>query len=161
MELLKFPDKNLFNVCKEVTVFGNELTVLLDGMWEVMIKGGGLGLASNQVGLEYRMFVMAGPGNEKIFFINPKIISRSKVPANMREGCLSAPGEFLLLSERSIWVQVEFQDHKGEQKSRVFKGLHSVCVQHEIDHLDGKSHLMSKSIPKAKRKELYKKWGIK
>lgn len=161
MELLKFPDKSLFNVCKEVTVFGDELTILLEGMWQVMVKGGGLGLASNQVGLDYRMFVMAGPDNEKIFLINPKIIKRSQVPANLREGCLSAPGEFLLLSERAAWVQVEFQDHKGEQKSRVFKELYSVCVQHEIDHLDGKSHLMSKSIPKAKRKELYKRWGIK
>jgi peptide deformylase len=161
MELLKFPDKSLFNACKEVTVFGEELKILLDGMWSVMLKGGGLGLASNQVGLDHRMFVMAGPDNEKIFLINPQIIQRSEQPANIREGCLSAPGEFLLLNERVFWVQVYFKDEKGAQHMRVFKGLHSVCVQHEIDHLDGKSHLMSKSIPKAQRKQLYKKWGLK
>lgn len=161
MEILKFPHKSLFNVCKEVTVFGQELTILLDGMWSVMISKGGLGLASNQVGLEYRMFVMAGYDNEKIFLINPKIVKKSNLPANMIEGCLSAPGEFILLSERVSWVQVEFHDQKGQLQTRVFKGLHSVCVQHEIDHLDGKSHLMSKSIPKTKRKELHKKWGIK
>jgi len=161
MELLKFPHPSLFKVCKEVNVFGPELSVLLESMWEVMVKGGGLGLASNQVGLEYRMFVMAHTDNEKIFLVNPKIIKKSIVAANMREGCLSAPGEFLVLGERVSWVQVEFQNEKGEHKTRVFKNLFSVCVQHEIDHLDGKSHLMSKSIPKAKRKELYKKWGIK
>lgn len=161
MELLKFPHPSLFKVCKEVTVFGSELSFLLESMWSVMVKGGGLGLASNQVGLEYRMFVMAGPDNEKIFLVNPKIVKKSQVPANMREGCLSAPGEFLVLGERASWVQVEFNDLKGWPQSRVFKGLHAVCVQHEIDHLDGKSHLMSKSIPKFKRKELYKKWGIK
>jgi peptide deformylase len=161
MELLKFPHPNLFVPCKEVTVFGEELKTLLDGMWSVMLKGGGLGLASNQVGLNHRMFVMGGLNNEKIFLVNPKIVNRSIQPANMNEGCLSAPGEFVLLTERVFWVQVEFQDHAGKQLSRVFKGLHSVCVQHEIDHLDGKSHLMSKSIPKVRRKQLYKKWGIK
>jgi peptide deformylase len=161
MELLKFPHPSLFNVCRDVTVFGDELKVLLEGMWTIMLKGGGLGLASNQVGLDYRMFVMADPDNKKLFLVNPKITNKSLAPANIREGCLSAPGEFLLLNERVFWVQVEFQDEKGEKKIRVFKGLHSVCVQHEIDHLDGKSHLMSKSIPKAKRKELYKKWGLK
>lgn len=161
MEILKFPDKNLFVVCREVTVFGEELKTLLDGMWSTMVKGGGLGLASNQVGLDHRMFVMAGPDNEKIFLVNPKIIKKSIAPANMREGCLSAPGEFLVLGERVFWVQVEFQDQHGKSRSRVFKGLHSVCVQHEIDHLEGKSHLMSKTIPKVRRKEIYKKWGLK
>jgi peptide deformylase len=161
MEILKFPHPSLFEVCKEVTVFGDELNTLLEGMYTTMSAGGGLGLAANQVGLHYRMFVMVGLQNEKLFIINPKILKISEQPANMREGCLSAPGEFLLLSERMFWVQVEFQNEKGEKKTRVFKGLHSVCVQHEIDHLDGKSHLMSKSIPKAQRKQLYNKWGLK
>jgi peptide deformylase len=161
MELLKFPHPALFKVCKEVTVFGDELKVLLQGMWEVMNKGNGIGLASNQVGLEYRMFVMMGPFREQLFLINPTIIRRSEAPANISEGCLSAPGEFILLAERMFWTQVQFQDEKGKSHTRVFQGLHSVCVQHEIDHLDGKSHLMSKSISKAHRKVLYKKWGLK
>lgn len=164
MKIINFPDPILFNKCKEVSVFGKELEVLLNTMWDTM-KGKGIGLAANQVGLNFRMFVMEGPlkdgAQEKLFFVNPVILSRSVVPANIKEGCLSAPGEFLMLSERSSWVQVEYQNEKGEKQIRVFKGLYSVCVQHEIDHLDGKSHLMSKTIPKAQRKELAKKWGIK
>jgi peptide deformylase len=161
MLILKYPDSSLFNVCKEVTVFGDELRILLENMWTAMITAGGLGLASNQVGLEYRMFVMSNVDHEKLFIVNPKIVKRSEVPAMMKEGCLSAPGEFLFLKERMSWVQIDFQDEKGNNHRRVFQGLHAVCVQHEMDHLDGKSHLMSPSIPKKQRKELYKKWGLK
>lgn len=161
MDILRYPDSKLFKVCEPVTVFGPELLILLEGMWEAMLKRGGLGLAANQVGLLCRMFVMAGVDSEKLFMVNPKIVKRSEIPANMKEGCLSAPGEFLLLKERASWVQVDFQDEKGKLTRRVFQGLHAVCVQHEIDHLDGKSHLMSKSIPKKQRKEILKRWGIK
>jgi peptide deformylase len=161
MVILKFPDQSLFKTCAEVTVFGEELKILLDGMWTAMLKHGGLGLAANQVGLHFRAFVMAGVDSEKLFIINPKIVKKSIVPANLKEGCLSAPGEFLVLQERSSWVQIDFQDEKGQMQRRVFKGLHAVCVQHEMDHLEGKSHLMSTSIPKKQRKELYKKWGLK
>lgn len=168
MKIIRFPDPILFKKCKEVTVFGKELEVLLETMYETMKASGGLGLAANQVSLSYRMFVMEfladvkpDTKKEKIFFVNPKIVARSVAPADQKEGCLSAPGEFLTLAERSSWVQVEFQNEKGEKKTRVFKGIYSVCVQHEIDHLDGKSHLLSKSIPTSQRKELAKKWGIK
>lgn len=161
MEILKYPDPSLFKKCDDVTVFGIELLTLLDGMWEAMLKRGGLGLAANQVGLHFRAFVMAGVDQERLFIINPKIVKRSDFSANMKEGCLSAPGEFLILKERSSWVQVDFQNEKGELQRRVFKDLHAVCVQHEMDHLDGKSHLMSSSIPKKRRKELQKRWGIK
>lgn len=161
MEILKYPDPSLFKKCDDVTVFGVELLTLLDGMWEAMLKRGGLGLAANQVGLHFRAFVMAGVDQERLFIINPKIVKRSDFSANMKEGCLSAPGEFLILKERSSWVQVDFQNEKGELQRRVFKDLHAVCIQHEMDHLDGKSHLMSSSIPKKRRKELQKRWGIK
>jgi peptide deformylase len=161
MEILKFPDPSLFRKCDEVTVFGPELKILLEGMWEAMLKRGGLGLAANQVGLHCRMFVMGGVDSEKLYIINPKVVKKSEICANLKEGCLSAPGEFLVLGERSSWIQIDFQDEKGQMNRRVFQGLHSVCVQHEMDHLDGKSHLQSKSIPKAQRKALAKKWGIK
>lgn len=161
MKILKFPDPSLFKTCKEVSVFGPELKILLDSMWDTMIEGNGLGLAANQVGLTFRMFTMLGPSGEKLYIINPKILKRSVVPANLKEGCLSAPGELLVLDERASWVKIKFQDETGKEHERVFKDIHSVCVQHEIDHLSGKSHLQSKSLHKAKRKELAKKWGIK
>lgn len=161
MDILKYPDPSLFKKCDEVTVFGPELKTLLDGMWGAMLKRGGLGLAANQVGLHFRAFVMAGLESEKLYIVNPRVVQKSEVSANMKEGCLSAPGEFLVLSERASWIQIDFQDEKGNMLRRVFQGLHAVCVQHEMDHLDGKSHLQSKSIPKAHRKLLAKKWGIK
>lgn len=161
MQILKFPDSELFNVCKEVTVFGSELKTLLNSMWSTMIEGKGIGLAANQVGLTFRMFTMLGPNDEKLFIINPTVLSKSIASANLKEGCLSAPGEFLILDERASWVKVKFKDETGIEHERVFKGIHSVCVQHEIDHLNGKSHLMSPSLSKAKRKELAKRWEIK
>lgn len=161
MDILKFPHPSLFKPCVPVTVFDAELKVLLEAMWETMIAERGVGLAANQVGLPWRMFTMKGPDEEKLFLVNPKIVASSMASANMREGCLSAPGEFVTLLERAAWVQVEYWDETGERRVRVFMGVHSVCAQHELDHLDGKSHLQSKSIPKSKRLEIAKRWGFK
>jgi peptide deformylase len=160
MNILKFPDPFLFEKTKEVTVFGPELKTLLDAMYKTMIDNKGIGLAANQVGLSFRMFVMTMK-DSSVFFVNPKITDRSIGPANIEEGCLSAPGEALKLDERASWVKVSYQDETGKKHEKVFKGIHSVCVQHEIDHLDGKSYLQSRSINRARRKELAKKWGIK
>jgi peptide deformylase len=160
MNILKYPDPNLFRICAEVTVFGPELIVLLESMWEAMREERAIGLASNQVGLTFRMFAMKY-NDEKLFVVNPKILRRSQAPANLKEGCLSAPGEFLIISDRAAWVEVRYQDEKGALHTRVFQGIHSVCAQHEVDHLDGKSHLQSKTIAKKARLELAKKWGFK
>lgn len=144
----------------EVTVFGEELQILLDAMYELMKSRNGLGLAANQVGLSLRMFVIEGP-NGRINVVNPTIVSKSIKPANQREGCLSAPGDFIVVPSRSEWVQMQYQDEKGEKKLVTLKGLHAVCAQHELEHLDGKSFLSNKSIPKYTRKALEKRWGIK
>lgn len=161
MEILKYPDPILFKACKEVTVFGPELKILLDAMHATMVVQKGMGLAANQVGLNHRMFVMQSLDEDKLFIVNPKIRSRSIAPASIREGCLSAPGEFLVLQERSSWVEIEFQNETGEHQRRIFNAIFAVCVQHEMDHLDGKSHLQSKTIPKKRRIELANKWGFK
>lgn len=160
MEILKFPHPSLLKPCNPVTVFDIELKVLLGAMWDTMQANNGLGLAANQVGLPWAMFVMSYK-NQAIYLVNPKILHKGAAGSNIREGCLSAPGEYVVISDRSQWVQVEYQNEKGEKTKTVFTDLHSVCVQHEIEHLDGKSHLQSKSIPKNKRVELAKKWGLK
>jgi peptide deformylase len=160
MKVLKFPHPALFKVCTPVTVFGTELKVLLDNMYRTMQSNNGIGLAANQVGLEQRMFVMEGPEG-RINLVNPIILKRSMVTSLFREGCLSAPGEMIITGSRRDWVEVTYRDANGNNKVGVFKGIHSVCIEHEIEHLDGKSFMDSKTIPKAKRKELAKKWGIK
>jgi peptide deformylase len=160
MEILKFPHPALFKPCKEVTVFGTELKVLLDSMYETMKHNNGIGLAANQVGLPWRMFVMEL--ESRVYYcINPKIIARGLETANQKEGCLSAPGEFIVVPDRNKWVKLEYQDEEGIKNWIVAYDISAVCIQHELEHLDGKSHLQSKSIPKQKRIELAKKWGFK
>src|ERR1700687_550861 len=131
MELLKFPNPHLFLVMPEVTVFGEELSVLLDGMWDLMKYKNGLGLAANQVGLSFRMIVMQVP-NGRLNMVNPIIASKSLKPANLKEGCLSAPGDFVMVPSRPEWVQVKFQDEKGISQLVTLKGLYAVCIEHEI-----------------------------
>lgn len=163
MDIVKFPDPVLFEACHKVVPeeFGDHLTGLLESMYELMKLNRGVGLSANQVGLSHRMFVMEGPNDQKLFLINPFITARSALNYRFKEGCLSAPGEFVFVEDRSSWVQVTYQDEKGNVECRVFRDIHSVCVQHEIDHLDGKSFLESKSIPRSIRKGLAKKWGFK
>lgn len=161
MEILKFPHPMLFMQCDDVLVFGPELKVILSSMWDTMLSSKGIGLAANQVGILFNMFVMQGSEGEQINLINPKIVKKSKLSANLKEGCLSAPGDLLLLAERSAWVEVSFQDEEGNDKTKVFKDIWAVCVQHEMDHLKGVSFLESKSLSRDLRKKLAKKWKIK
>lgn len=106
------------------------------------------------------MFVMDGP-NGRLNVVNPVIANQSVKPANLKEGCLSVPGEFVLVPSRVEWVQVQCKNEKGEEQLITLKGLRAVCAQHEIDHLNGKVFLSDKSISKPERKVLAKKWGIK
>lgn len=160
MEIIKFPDPRLLKKCKEVTLFTPELKVLLDSMYETMLSSRGIGLAANQVGLEYRMFVMITSQSEKLYLVNPKILEYSKNPCDLKEGCLSAPGQQVNLY-RPNWVKVSFKDETGKEQTRTFVDIDSVCVQHEIEHLDGKSFLLNKAIPKKLRIFLAEKWGLK
>jgi peptide deformylase len=159
MKIVSFPHKSLFTKTQPVTVFGPELKVLLDRMYEIMASNKGIGLAANQVELTFRMFVMQGPDGP-IYLVNPRIVWESKANASIREGCLSAPAEFVVLG-RSAIVKVEYQDETGEKKTKIFNDIYAVCVQHEIEHLDGKSFMHHKSLTKVQKKQLQAKWGIK
>ena len=162
MEILKFPHQMLFRKCDTVEHLSVEhLKSLLDRMWETMTANKGMGLAANQVGLNLRMFVMMGPNQEKIYLVNPVIQKQSVNSANLREGCLSAPGELIVVPSRVDWVQVKFEDEQGNLYFRIFEGIHAVCAQHEIDHLDGKAFMEDISVPKDTRRRLKKKWSIK
>lgn len=160
MEILKFPNPILFQRCEEVVDFNQELVLLLEEMYKTMKLANGIGLAANQVGLLHRMFVMEDENKKKVFLINPVIGRKSLAPALQSEGCLSAPGEFLELEERLAWVQVAYKDETGAEKKRIFSGIYSVCVQHEISHLNGESFLNSKSLSKKMRKQLAIKWNL-
>lgn len=161
MELLTFPHPSLFIKCRPVTVFEKELKIIADSMWETMLKAKGIGLSANQVGIHFRIFCMLDINKNRVDIINPRIIKSSTIPANLTEGCLSSPGEFLVVPGRPSWVQIEFNDLEGNLHKRTFEGIHAVCVFHEISHLNGESFMEHSSIPKTKRKELAKKWKLK
>lgn len=160
MKILKYPHPSLFQRTTQVTVFGDELRVLLDDMWDTLKGTRGIGLAANQVGLTLSMFVMEGPDG-RINMVNPEIMSRSKMCLNMREGCLSAPGDFVTVPTRAQWVNVMYRDENGNDCIKLLKDMYAICAQHEIDHLLGISFMEHKSIPKNVRNGLKKRWGIK
>lgn len=160
LKILTFPHKRLLTPCEEVTFFDDELLSVLDSMWETMKDAKGLGIAANQCGISLDMCIIDGP-NGRVNLINPYIAASSAAPANLKEACLSAPRESIVVPGRSQWVQVRYQNEKGEHKSIVFKDIYAVCASHEIDHLDGKSFFEHPSLPRTTRKKLSKKWGVK
>ena len=159
MKILKFPNPILFKVCDLVLDIGTELKVIMDNMYRTMRQANGIGLAANQVGIGYRFFVMEGPEG-RVNFVNPQVLRYSVVTSLLSEGCLSAPGESVITGSRHDWVEVLYLDEKGKEHTKVFHGIYAVCVEHEIDHLDGKSFMEPKTIPKAIRKRLAKTWGL-
>ena len=113
----------------------------------------GLGLSANQVGLKDRVCAI-NMGAEIWTLFNPEIIERSAVPSTYQEGCLSYPGLYLTV-ERSEWIKVKFQAVGGQWVEERVSGLTAVCIQHEIDHLDGIMYtdkVSSIKLDQAKRK---------
>lgn len=103
---------------------------------ETLAKSQGLGLSANQCGRTERMFAI-NMGEQIWTMINPEIIERSETTSDLSEGCLSYPGLYLKL-KRPDNIKVKFQAINGEWIEQEFDGLTAVCIQHEIDHLDGK-----------------------
>lgn len=160
MKIIKFPDPILFKKCARVESFDRALEATLQEMYQTMLESSGLGLSANQVSLDMRMFVLKdleGP----LFIVNPEITWKSLENLDLKEGCLSAPGEFLTLGRRSAFVTIKYQDEKGIEHKRTFTNIQALAVQHEIDHLDGISFLESPTLPREKRKELAKKWNLR
>jgi peptide deformylase len=106
------------------------------------------------------MFVMQG-AHGRINLVNPVVVNQSIQPANLKEGCLSAPGDFIIVPSRVDWVHVKYQNELGQDRFATFGGIHSVAFFHELDHLDGKSFMQNKSIPRPIRNFLKRKWGVK
>jgi peptide deformylase len=104
-------------------------------MAETLSKLEGLGLSANQVGLSHRVCVI-NMGDEIWTMFNPEIIEKSYTISEYQEGCLSYPGLYLKLN-RPDHIKVRFQATNGEWVEKEFDGLTAVCIQHEIDHLDG------------------------
>lgn len=137
MKILKYPDPFLFKKVNEVSEFNEELKSNAEEMLQVMKEHEGVGLAANQVGLDKRIFVMQCTIDKPAYvFINPKIIEVSEELTPYQEGCLSFPQLYIDL-DRNKTVTLEWNNVNGDIKTETFSGLEAVCVQHEMDHLEG------------------------
>lgn len=139
LEILEFPDPRLRQVAKPVTEVTDELRTLVDDMFETMYEAPGVGLAATQVNVHERIVVIdvSEDQNEPLVFINPEIEVLEEEIHQYDEGCLSVPG-FYETVERPRRVRVKALDREGEPFAMEAEGLLAVCIQHEVDHLDGK-----------------------
>lgn len=140
--ILIHPDPRLKKVADPVTEFTDELRRVADDMLETMYDAPGIGLAAPQIGLMSRLLVMdcvkdEGENPRPMVLINPSVIWSGAERSVYEEGCLSIPEQFAEV-ERPAEVEVEWTDLDGKLQRERFAGLWATCVQHEIDHLDGK-----------------------
>jgi peptide deformylase len=138
LEILHFPDKRLRQVCSPVEIFDDALQSLIDDMFETMYAAPGIGLAAIQVNVHKRLLVadISEDRSGAICLINPEILS-TEGEEEMDEGCLSVPG-FYETVKRAERIRVKAVDRKGNPLELEAGGLLAVCIQHEIDHLNGK-----------------------
>jgi peptide deformylase len=138
LEILEFPDARLRTVAKPVDRFDAELRQLVEDMVETMYDAQGIGLAATQVNVHRRLLVLdisPNQDNPRVY-INPQIVA-GEGTETCEEGCLSVPGIYAEVS-RAERITIAAQDTDGQAFQEELDGLHAVCVQHEIDHLDGK-----------------------
>jgi len=150
-----YPDPILKQAAVEVTQFNKELQTLLDNMAETMYHGQGIGLAGPQVAVLKRVIVVDISSNrqERIDFVNPRIVfAQGKV--SCEEGCLSVP-EYRDTVSRAKEIVVQACNGAGKEFELRADGLLAVCIQHEIDHLDG--ILFIDRLSRLKR-EMFKRW---
>jgi peptide deformylase len=138
LDILHFPDERLRQVCTPVEVFDDALQMLIDDMFETMYAAPGIGLAAIQVNVHKRLLVadVSEDRSGPICLINPEIVSMEG-EEEMDEGCLSVPG-FYETVRRADRIRVKALNRKGESTEIETGGLLAVCIQHEIDHLNGK-----------------------
>ena len=140
LKILTIPDPRLKHKSSNIEVFDEKLKKIVRDMYETLYaSGNGIGLAAPQVDIRKRIVVVDLKEDGKsspITFINPKIIKLSDEKFINQEGCLSVP-EYYADVERAKEVEVEWFDDFGRKNKKKLSGLLSICIQHEIDHLDG------------------------
>ncbi len=151
LEILQYPDSRLRRVAQPVGAIDADVRQLVDDLLETMYDAPGIGLAATQVDVHRRVAVVdvSEGRDEPIVLINPEILDHEGRERN-EEGCLSIPG-YQDTVERAARVRVRALDRDGVAREFEAEGLLAVCVQHEIDHLDGRLFLDHLSELKRKR----------
>lgn len=140
LDILIHPDPRLKKPCELIATVNDDLRALARDMLETMYDAPGVGLAAPQVGAMKRLIVMDCIKDglpEPMVLLNPKVIWSSEDLSAYEEGCLSIPDQYAEV-KRPATVTVQWMDLDGAAQERTFDGLWATCVQHEIDHLDGK-----------------------
>ena len=155
LKILHYPDPRLRTVAQPVSRVDDTVRQLLDDMLETMYAAPGIGLAATQVNVDRRIVVIdiSEERDQPLYLINPEITQLEGVE-EMEEGCLSVPGVFETV-QRADRVKMRALDRDGEPFELQADGLLAVCIQHEIDHLDGK--LFVDYLSQLKQKRLRKK----
>ncbi len=153
--ILEFPDPRLRTRAQPVTRFDADLHRVIDDMLETMYAAPGIGLAATQVDFHQRLVVIdiSADRNDPLVLVNPEILSREGEIAT-EEGCLSVPGYFDEV-KRAARIRVRAQDRDGNVFERDCDDILAVCVQHEMDHIDGK--LFVDYLSSLKRERVRKK----
>ena len=152
LQILEFPDPRLRKVAATVTAFDDTLGRLIDDMLETMYNANGIGLAATQVNVHKRLLVIDVSENRDApqIFINPEVEVVDQELSDYDEGCLSVPGFYETVSRpRAVMIRALDRDGKPFELEAV--GLLATCIQHEIDHLNGKLFVDYLSILKRNR----------
>lgn len=139
LTILRYPDERLHKVAKPVAVIDDRITQLVRDMFDTMYAAEGIGLAATQVNVHKRVVVVdvSEAGDSPLVLINPEITWASKEKATGEEGCLSVPGISEAV-ERAVDITVRALDLQGKPFTLEAGEWLAVCIQHEIDHLNGK-----------------------
>ncbi|MCA1326473.1 peptide deformylase [Herbaspirillum sp. alder98] len=139
LPILRYPDPRLHKIAKPVTVFDERIKTLVADMAATMYDAPGVGLAATQIDVHERVIVIdvSDEGRELRVFINPEVVWASDEKRVYDEGCLSVPGIYDGV-ERPARVKVRAQDADGQSFEVEADDLLAVCIQHEMDHLEGK-----------------------
>ena len=162
LPILEYPDPRLRIRAEPVTKFDSELKTFVADLFETMYSAPGIGLAATQVNVHKRILVcdVGVEGKQPYCFINPEIV-HAEGKTNAEEGCLSVP-EYYDFIDRAALIRVRAFDPDGREFELTAEGMLAVCIQHEMDHLEGKlfvdylselkrERLKKKAVKKAKR----------
>ena len=155
LPILEFPDPRLRTKAQPVVAVDEGVRRLIDDMFETMYAAPGIGLAATQVNVHKRILVIDVSESRKdpVALINPELIAREGI-GEMEEGCLSVPGIYDKVT-RAQRIRVRALNRSGERIEMEAEGLLAVCIQHEMDHLDGK--LFVDYLSELKRTRIRKK----
>ena len=153
--ILRFPDPRLRQKAEAVTAFDEELSSLVEDLFETMAAAPGIGMTASHIGVPQRVVVLALPGDVRRVYVNPEIRWRSDETVRHEEGSVSMPGVGDEV-ERPARIRFRWQDLDGIEQSGEADGFLAVCLQHEIDQLDGVFWLQR--LSRLRRDRLVKKY---